>query len=100
MQNRVRKSGRVIIGDDFPVLEASEVAAYSDARARFWIAVCVLGTFLGIGFGGAISSLTSGDHAAFSSVVSSMQPFVGILIGYYFGRRGGRNDKEDNEGAA
>jgi hypothetical protein len=97
-----RKRGSVDIGEDFPIREAKEQPSYSDARARYWIALCVLTTFFGIGLGGAISSLHSGDHTAFQAVFSSMQPFVGILIGYYFGRhgQGGRDDKKDDESSA
>jgi hypothetical protein len=97
-----KKRQNISIGEDFPLSEIAEPKRYGDDRARFWIALCVLATFLGIGIGGALSSLNSGDHAVFQAVFSSMHPFVGILIGYYFGRRGqgGHIDKEDDESAA
>jgi hypothetical protein len=97
------KSRKVIIGDEFPVNDAIiGTKLYGEDLTRFVIALCLFGTFLGLGLGGAVFSLWVGDYGVFQAVWATVHTFVGILIGYYFGRHGhgGRDDKDNDAGAA
>ena len=94
-----RKSRKVIIGEEFPITDViTGTRLYVKDFTRCLIALCLIFIFVGLAVVGAVFSLWTGDYKVFLTVWGTVQSFVGIMIGYYFGRHGhgGRGDKDND----
>jgi hypothetical protein len=102
-EEKYKNNRKIIIGDNFPVLNVKVKENFcADDISKILIVLCLLAAFMILGIGGAVFSIWSGDVTIFQVIWNAVQTFIGILVGYFFGRNGlgSRNEKDNDESPA